>query len=283
MVKLIIAWIRLAFFISSEIIGSMAFAQKPPKVQQVSLRAPADIKIDGDASDWDSKMVAYNKNTELYYSIANDNQSLYLLIQADKSDIITKIIHSGITLAINMKEKKDKESFMMTYPRYKKGEVPLYFTMNNPAEGEPDSIKASLQIDSLINKKNQQLADRLKYIGIKNIGQTIDSILTVNNEKRIAATVRLNNKLVCTYEVSIPLKIIGLDLEKEKPFYYHIILNGLTNTGNNVEIIQTAYGERITFTGNDGKTYVLPSAGNKGMALAFSTDFWGNYTLAKSQ
>ena len=262
---------------------TFVFGQKLPKVQKTSARAPENIKIDGKATEWNNKFQAYNKNTELYYTIANDDDNLYLLIRADKSDIITKMIHSGTTFAINAKEKKDGESFAVTYPKYQKKETPLYLTLSNRPKGMQDSIKTQLQIDSFINTKNKQLSQRLRYIGIKGITQTSDSIMRVKNTANILSSASLNNQFCYTYELSIPLKLLPLTAGIKKSFYYHITLNGVADRGGKVNIIETAKGERITYTGADGVNYVLPSVGINAMTLAFSTDFWGEYTLAKKQ
>jgi len=60
-------------------IGFFANAQKLPEVQTVNLRAPAGIKIDGKPTEWDSKFQAYNKSTNAFYTIANDDDNLYKL------------------------------------------------------------------------------------------------------------------------------------------------------------------------------------------------------------
>jgi len=41
-------------------------AQNLPNVQKVSVRAPANIKIDGKASEWDDKFQAFNHATDIF-------------------------------------------------------------------------------------------------------------------------------------------------------------------------------------------------------------------------
>jgi len=81
------------------ILFSIAFlnthAQTLPKVQEASLRAPDNIKIDGKPTEWNNQFQAYNTATDLFYTIANDDQNLYLVIQAKKPLSISKIGQRG--------------------------------------------------------------------------------------------------------------------------------------------------------------------------------------------
>ena len=79
-------------------IAISADAQKLPTEQQVSLRAPAGLKIDGKATEWDNKFQAYNHHTDFYYTIANDDNNLYLIVQANEPAIIKRILKGGIAL-----------------------------------------------------------------------------------------------------------------------------------------------------------------------------------------
>jgi hypothetical protein len=72
-----------------------AKAQKLPNKQEVSLRIPADMKIDGNAKEWNNKFQAYNKLTNIFYTLSNDDKNLYLVIQATDPIIIEKMIRGG--------------------------------------------------------------------------------------------------------------------------------------------------------------------------------------------
>src|SRR4051812_6120351 len=76
-------------------------AQKLPNVQEAALRAPATIKIDGRLNEWKDSLQAYNKATQVYYTVSNDDENLYLAVKADEPRVITKIIDVGITFMIN--------------------------------------------------------------------------------------------------------------------------------------------------------------------------------------
>ncbi len=58
-------WVILLF-------TTQAIGQKLPNIQTASLRASANIKVDGKAAEWGNKLEAYNNTTEVFYTLAND-------------------------------------------------------------------------------------------------------------------------------------------------------------------------------------------------------------------
>ena len=50
-------------------ISFSVYAQKLPKVQANSLIAPDNIRIDGRTNEWNDKYQAYNRHTDIYYTI----------------------------------------------------------------------------------------------------------------------------------------------------------------------------------------------------------------------
>src|SRR5476649_669100 len=98
-----------------------------PEKQTVSLRAPSAVKIDGKADEWPEPLQAYNHATDIYYTIANDDNYLYLCIEATQQAVINKIINGGITFSIHKYgDKKDKNNVVsVTYPVFE-GD-PLFF------------------------------------------------------------------------------------------------------------------------------------------------------------
>src|SRR5688572_11269819 len=91
-------------------------AQKLPAVQQVSIRAPANVKIDGKATEW-GQMKAYNKPTELNYTVANDDKKLYLVVQTDVSNVYNRISNGGLKFVIQKNSsKKDEGAPFVKFP-----------------------------------------------------------------------------------------------------------------------------------------------------------------------
>src|SRR5471032_2319054 len=86
---------------------SKTFAQsKLNNVQNNSLWAAANIKIDGSLAEWKNDFQAFNTTTKLYYLLANDDKYLYLVIQSTDATNKAKIAAGGITLTINTADKK---------------------------------------------------------------------------------------------------------------------------------------------------------------------------------
>src|ERR1700679_721966 len=88
----------------------IACAQNLPNVQKVSLRVPGNVKIDGKPTEWDNTFRAYNYNTNIFYTMANDDDNLYLVVKATDADIINKIVGGGTVLTISKTGNKDKIS-----------------------------------------------------------------------------------------------------------------------------------------------------------------------------
>src|SRR5688572_23684293 len=96
-------------------LGYSTSAQKLPAVQQVSLRAPANVRIDGKVTEW-GQLKAYNKATDLKYSIANDDKKLYLVIQTNTFATQRKSAIGGVTLVIQKaNEKNDKDAKLIKF------------------------------------------------------------------------------------------------------------------------------------------------------------------------
>ncbi|MXV14841.1 hypothetical protein [Hufsiella ginkgonis] len=74
-----------------------AWAQQLPDAQENGMRVPAWLKIDGKTAGWDTLFGAFNKKTELFYSIANNKENIYLAVRCSELSVINKIIAGGIT------------------------------------------------------------------------------------------------------------------------------------------------------------------------------------------
>src|SRR5476651_2642642 len=104
-------WNNAFSIILITIIPFTANAQKLPAVQQVSVYAPVDIKIDGKATEWDNKFQAYNKTAGIYYTLSNNEDHLFLTVQATDPTTINKLVAGGLTLTIQKSGKKnDKDA-----------------------------------------------------------------------------------------------------------------------------------------------------------------------------
>jgi len=254
-----------------------ANSQKLPDVQLQSLRAPANVKIDGNPTEWGT-LQAYNHATEVFYSIANNDENLYLIVQATDGDIINRIVGKGITFTIQKSgEKKGNGGKGITYPvvAAKNG---ITFNLRNGI-----ILDTTPKIADSLMRINNELLNRvhrwINVIGMSGLVSEIraDSILSVDNPDNIKAAEAFNNRRVYTFEVSIPLKHLHLSKNEAPKFDYLIIVNGLTGFKMTVKAPQNQTPEQIAFT-QRMQTY----ASTQTSRMSLPTDFWGEYILVKN-
>lgn len=247
----------LAFLLAA----TVASAQKLPSVQKSSVFAPPDVKIDGKATEWHDQFQAYNNATDLYYTLANDNQNLYLVIRAKYADVEQKIVSGGITLIINHGlAKKDPKAVSITYPILRDDDVSLVANMiahkfNPRQNGDTTSIINVDDLNQLINSKSKQI----NTTGIKSIE---DNTISVYNSEGLKAAERFDDKLQYTCELAIPLKY--LSLTNGQLFSYHIKVNEPAPSGPPHRV------------GGNAPPPPPPMA----PISTVTTDFWGEYQLA---
>jgi hypothetical protein len=254
-------------FILLSIVG---FAQSLPKIQIGSLRAPGNIKIDGIATEWGNKFQAYNRNVQAYYTIANDDNNLYLLIQATDPLIIRKIIAGSITFTTRLSGKKDiNNTVAITYPIFDKTNWPTLNLKDIPIVTKNSTISIK-QVDSFMRVVNGKLTRSLKEIKITGVKSLDDTLVSIYNSFGIKASSLFYNKINYTYELAIPLKYLGLSINYPSSFSYNIQFNGsATAEGSIIEHIE-------------GGTRVRGSASIPDMmVISHATDFTGSYILAK--
>ncbi len=249
-----------------------ANAQKLPNVQQTSLLAPVNVKIDGKANEWGETLQAYNKATEIYYTLANDDENIYLTIQVKNEDIINKIIDGGVSLIIQKSGgKKSRDNISVTYPAYDtpNNKSKLRFNLSN--SGIPNA-------DSLMLINNAKLDKNCKLIKVTGIAGT-DSLISIYNSEGIKAASLFNTSKVYTIEMSIALKYLDISTIGATKFAYHLLLNGATPLDwRNIH-------PRAPADGSVGTLEYMQDAIKKAVDLdapiSTPTDFWGEYTLAK--
>lgn len=252
-----------------------ANAQKLPNIQTASMRAPANIKIDGKANEWDNKFQAYNKATDVFYTIANDNNKLYLVVQATDEYIIKKIIWGRVIFSINRQAKKeDASNITVTYPIIDRKERPNINFKEMPSiiQGNTASVA---QADSFMNLSNKRLAEKSKTIRVTGI-KGLDTLISIYNTDGIKTAIGFNNKLVYTYELAIDLQVLGLNANIADKFFYNLILSELpVDDRPGINITRAPNGE-ITSVSIDKSQY-----NSSADVFMHTTDFWGEYTLTK--
>ncbi|PJJ84399.1 hypothetical protein [Mucilaginibacter auburnensis] len=255
-----------------------AHAQKLPNVQQKSLRAPDNVKVDGKTNEWNS-FAAYNYATGIYYTIANDNDNLYLAIQAKDANVLSKITQRGIVLEIDPSGKKNASNVVsVQYPVFElQYKNKPYIRFSNASGLTADQRREMLaNPDSMRAMANKKIKANDKYIRTSGMSD-VDTLLSVYNEKDIVARQGFEKWELYNYELAIPLKYLNLRGSDAK-FAYHIILKGMS--------VDIDSGLKMTKQ-PDGNMAISMAPGavtiqNKDMpAVIATTDFWGDYTLAK--
>jgi len=251
-----------------------ATAQKLPKVQTASVFAPADIKVDGKNTEWNNKFQAFNRTTEVYYTLSNSATKLYLTVQSDERRIIRKIISNGVTLTIVADPKQNKNGLAVTFPAYSKTERPPFYNLRNPYDEVKDTTINNAMADSVMNTYNADISSRLKIIGVIGEPTIPDSTLSVFNTEGFKAAARFDKKLTFTFELAIPLSYIKFAADKPGTFKYTLQVNGPpgeVQSDNN----------RLYYIAGDGSRVNIGYAGPDNLGFANPTNFSAEYTLAK--
>ncbi|PJJ84396.1 hypothetical protein [Mucilaginibacter auburnensis] len=250
------------------------WSQKLPNVQQVSLRAPANVKIDGKAVEWGNKLQAYNTATDVSYTIANDNETLYLIIQAADKYNINKIVNGGIKLNIQKNgSKTDAGSPSIQFPYMEKG-ARVSFLQRLDLTGKSKDEQNQM-LDSVMQANNRKLKEKVKYIYVTGI-PGVDSVLSIYNDQGIRVAHAFDVEKVYTAEIAISLKKLGLDIADVKKFAYHITING----GANKYSMGISFGPVTNDDGTANEEFSKQL--NRLVEInAATTDFWGEYTVTK--
>lgn len=252
------------------IISIIANAQKLPNVQQASLRAPAGIKIDGNTTEWGNQFQAYNKATSVFYTMANDDENFYLIIQAADNVIIDKIFSGGITLSFKGADKKSAPA-TLTFPLI-------------PAANKSTIVNkiknSATKMDEEMETINNQLVAASKQIRVTGISAIADTLASVYNDYGIKVAGQLDNNKAYTYELALPLKYLQSFINEGR-LKYDVKLNGkdlkLTNmklNGQAMDPNSVQANELIAKLGAQRSSMFSPE-------LLNPTDFSGTYILIK--
>jgi hypothetical protein len=242
-----------------------ANAQKLPNVQPAGIYAPANVKIDGKATEWGSQLQAFNKNTSIFYTMANNNDNLYLAIQTTDKAAMEKILGGGLALTIMGKN----------------GAI-AFTTPTTSAPNRANIIKAVRSSDSItdsvLNKLNKDLTTNLKEVTLKGIAAIPDPTISVYNEYGVKVSGLLGMDKAYTCEIAIPLKYINPVLADAGSFNYNIMLNGIK-----VEIRSVSNGTALDPMSAEMASIMANVVlnGSPMIELTSPTDFSGTYTLIK--
>jgi len=250
--------------------------KKLPNKQEGSVQAPDNIKIDGNTDEWDNKFQAYNHAIGCYYTIANDNNNLYIAIQSKDNNVTDKILAGGINITLSNPRKGGNHNASITYAV-------------SPASARmriSDMKVASIRNHTVLNTTdlNEQLAHGGKEIDVKNLDSIPDGSLSIYNEYHIMAAMLYNDADTYSYELCIPLKYMRSYLNNSSVINYTIQLNGEDINGNNMAVRVNGVAQE-TLTPETKALINSVMATNPQAAsmreMTSPTNFSGTYTLAK--
>ncbi len=256
-------------------------AQNLPGVQTTSLRAPANIKIDGIASEWNSQFQAYNHATDIFYTISNNDETLFLTVKAAEPNVIYKIMGGGISFIIDDPQKKsDKDGVMINFPAFDKKSRPS-FSLRKKGEIPPRPEFADKVADSIKTVNNAKLLKSSKWIMVTGV-KGLDTMQSVYNNEGIEAMGLFDNKKAYTCEIAIPLKYLNLSVTGHSKFAYHILLNSGKNKFAGIMMGPATSGTNGDGTPMNREQLDAITARIRSVedSIYATTDFWGEYTLA---
>lgn len=280
------------------LINLSAYSQKLNAVQDGSVWAPLGVKIDGKLNEWGDTFQAYNNATDIFYTMANDDANLYLVIKSTNQANNNKILGGGIDITINTAgKKKDKDAFVIGFPVVDVASLRAQVMQGMRAmRGGPGGPQQPDSAAIATMRKNAvSAAKQIKLWGF--VKDVPDSLISIYNEYGIKARADFDNKGNLVVELAMPLKYLHLSTEGDASFAYNIKLPGIQ--------IQAIFPEAAAFAGGPpgggggfggggggfgggGGGGGMPQGGNipRGMAdfasMLSPTDFWGKYTLAKN-
>ncbi|RAJ11177.1 hypothetical protein LX64_00785 [Chitinophaga skermanii] len=226
-------------------VSCAAQAQKLPNTQSVPIWAN-NLKVDGNIEDW-GELKSFNKDGNFWYSIANDNEFIYLAIK--KTYNITKAIsRTGIQ---------------------------FYISKN----GEKNIASAPLVQFPVVVANNKRIPmGQWNEIAVKDIPAISDSVISIYNEFGIKVGWEFSfEKSLYVYELRVPRKLLDIDANTSK-FTYNICMMGTGQRGR-TSIFLTPGLKMISANGSE----MTEEDKQKRVDADTVSEFWAEYTIAKKE
>lgn len=224
--------------------------KKLPNIQKVSVRAPDDLKIDGSLEEWDNRFKAFNKTTGLFYTISNNDEYIYLTVQAKNKRIINKLMSGGMSFTIsNSCIATDTTNVTILFPL-----MPLPLSreiLHTAGKGITETPNGRYEVTYKSNKvsipqANNELIENMQYIKVAGVEKITDfvnpftvtnyqqfpllrhnfKLLSIDNQSGIKAITRFDDKGAYNYELAIPVRYLNRVIDNYQKFGYNITLHG---------------------------------------------------------
>ena len=257
--------------------GFSATAQSQP-LQAGQIQNIVKIKIDGKPADWNPALWMHNSNTDVDYSITNDDKNLYLMIQSKDGIINKKLFGGGVTLTLNGTGKFGGMDFVsLKYPIISNRSQTVLSELINDEATEGDQKAKKKYADSILSLMNKTLIEGAKEIQVVGMKEISDVLISVYNEYQIKAALQFQDKKTLTYEIAVPLKYLTALTVNNNKIFFNVRLNGISTPRNTV-VHQTSNGP-VTVTGVPHGLLGSSLSDSGFQTMAYATDFWSEYII----
>jgi hypothetical protein len=267
-----------------------AGAQNKSAINKLQL-PPTNIVVDGDLKDWGDSLRYYNQDKQLNYTLANDQENLYMAIRVNDRSEQIRILRAGLTLSIDTRGKK-KQTFSITFPVGDQSAPGMAEKIQDLRDGNKDVKQEDRE--ELAKAKLTKLRE-IKVTGFKDIES---ETMTTSNTYGFKVAIDYDRDGNLVYEAAIPLKFFHADDPSKNEWAFNFRINGITRPGQNRDNGDhdgmTRGGGGGGFAGEGGRGgrmgggrggRVGGGGGNNTPVdrseLSKSVDFWEKYYLAK--
>jgi len=267
-------------------ISATAFAQDKAAANHL-LPPPSSIVTDGDLKDWGDSLRYYNRDKQLNYALANDQDNLYMAIRINDRSEQIRVLRAGLTLSIDPRGKK-KETFTMTFPA-SDGNASNMAENAMDLQGGNNDVKREDR-EELMKAKLTKLRE-IKVTGFKDVES---ETVTTSNTYGFKAAIDYDKDGSLIYEAAIPLKFFHADDLSKNEWAFNFKINGITRPGQdkyNADHEGMTRGGGAGGGGRGGRMgggrggRMGGGGGNNAPVdrseLSKSVDFWEKYYLSK--
>lgn len=211
------------------VIAASSFAQSGQHSSNMA-PVPGKITIDGNLNDWGDSLRYYNPEKKLNYTLANDQQNLYLAIRFNDRMEQERIMRAGLTWSVNPKGKK-KDAYSLTFPVAEQNGAQIQ-ALPKPEDNNTPEQRERMNRDEMRKARLTQLRN-MKVTGFKDIDY---DIITTTNSYGFKAALNFDEEGNLIYEAAIPLKFFEADDIVKNEWAFNIKVNGISRpSGGNSE------------------------------------------------
>src|SRR5690554_4094167 len=190
---------------------STTFALSAQDKVTKSLRMENAPGIDADLKEWGDSLQYHFEGQGMRYSLANDDEFLYVSIQVRDQTQQLKAIYSGFSISVN-DEGKQKEGPTIIFP------IP------DPAARRSMDAKEEIRQTKDLRQAGLNMVRAIYVAGFDKI---VDGPISVENSYGIQTAVQLDSAGYLNYEAAISLKQLNID--KNKNFALNLRINETTS------------------------------------------------------